>query len=361
MSTLFNTLTNPKRYVSLIERELQKNRLAPLSEKKDFMKFIPFLPAELKREIFKCIDFETRISMMLEKRPYLVRGPERLPEETLNANQQNPFHSLFSGSDMAKIYLNGFVKQIFEYNENTRRWGLKSDSKKLFPFDNIITISGGSQNVNLRAGTRNVLYNNTAHSVLDVFRKKYPVNNNSISATQREVSSVPICALSLLLKTNYNSEIDYYFRKKGFQFMIAIDCYIQNKYEQARIRRANARRERQLRNENLLMLNAERETRVYNKLKEQADKKATAIAREAATATANAERRAAIIARKAAIATAKAEKKATAIAKKLAIATAKAEKRATAIAKKLAIATAKEVRNNEYYLNQIMGFGRLNL
>ena len=56
-----------------------------------------------------------------------------------------------------------------------------------------------------------------------------------------------------------------------------------------------------------------------------------------------------------------AEKKATAIAKKLAIATAKAEKRATAIAKKLAIATAKEVRNNEYYLNQIMGFGRLNL
>ena len=342
MSTLFNTLTNPKRYVSLIERELQKNRLAPLSEKRDFMKFIPFLPAELKREIFKCIDFETRISMMLEKRPYLVRGPERLPEETLNANQQNPFHSLFSGSDMAKIYLNGFVKQIFEYNEKTRRWELKSDSKKLFPFDNIITIPI-SQSVNLRAGTRNVIYNNTAHSALDVFRKKYPVNNNSISARQGEVSSVPICALSLLLKTNYNSEIDYYFRKKGFQFMIAIDCYIQNKYEQARIRRANARRERQLRNENLLMLNAERETRVYNKLKERADKKATAIAREAATATANAERRAAIIARKAAIATAR------------------AEKRATAIAKKLAIATAKEVRNNEYYLNQIMGFGRLNL
>ena len=357
MSTLFNTLTDPKRYIPLIERELQKNRLAPPSEKRDFMKFIPFLPAELKREIFKCIDFETRISMMLEKRPYLVRGPERLPEETLNANQQNPFHSLFSGSDMAKIYLNGFVKQIFEYNENTRRWGLKSDSKKLFPFDNIITISG-SQSLNLRAGTRNVLYNNTAHSVLDVFRKKYPVNNNSISATQREVSSVPICALSLLLKTNYNLEIDYYLRKKGFQFIIAIDCYIQNNYEQARIRRANAR---QLRNENLLMLNAERETRVYNKLKEQADKKATAIAREAATATANAEKRAAIIARKAAIATAKAEKRATAIAKKAATATAKAEKRATAIAKKLAIATAKEVRNNEYYLNQIMGFGRLNL
>ena len=91
------------------------------------------------------------------------------------------------------------------------------------------------------------------------------------------------------------------------------------------------------------MLNDDRETRVYNKLKERADKKATAIAREAATATANAERRAAIIARKAAIATARAEKK------------------ATAIAKKLAIATAKEVRNNEYYLNQIMGFGRLNL
>ena len=343
MSTLFNTLTDPKRYVSLIERELQKNRLAPPSEKRDFMKFIPFLPAELRREIFKCIDFETRISMMLEKRPYLVRGPERLPEETLNENKKNPFHSLFSGTDMAKIYLNGFIKQIFEYNQQTRRWGLKSEAKELFPFDNIITISGGSQSVNLRAGTRNVLYNNTAHSVLDVFRKKYPVNNNSISATQREVSSVPICALSLLLKTNYNLEIDYYLRKKGFQFIIAIDCYIQNKYEQARIRRANARRERQLLNEKLLMLNAERETRVYNKLKEQADKNAAILAKKTARAE-----------QKTAAANAKAEKKAAAIAKKAAAANAKAEKKA-------ATATAKELRNNEYYLNQIMGFGRLNL
>ena len=353
MSTLFNTLTTPKRYISLIERELRKDRLAPPSEKRDFMKFIPFLPAELRREIFKFIDIDTRISMMLEKRPYLVRGTERLPDETLNDNQKNPFHSLLNGSNISNIYLNGFVKQIFKYNKQTRRWGLKSEPKKLFTPDTIISIPT-RHGVNLRSEPQTLSYNHTVHSALDAFRKQYPIINNTISARWNEISNVPICALSLLLKIKYNSEIDYYLRKKGLKFMIAMDCYIQNKYEQQRIRRENARREKQLRNEKWCMLAAEKETRLYNKLKAKADKKA-------AVATARAEKRAAIIARKAAIATARAEKRATAIAKKVAIATARAEKRATAIAKKVAIATAKEVRNNEYYLNQIMGFGRLNL
>jgi len=111
--------------------------------------------------------------------------------------------------------------------------------------------------------------------------------------------------------------------------MIAIDYYIQKKYEQQRIRRENARRANQLHNEKRNMLAAERETRLYNKLKAKADKKA-------AVATARAEKKAAIIARKAAIATAKEAKKA---------------------AKK----AAKEVRNNEYYLSKLMGFGRLNM
>lgn len=344
MSTLFNTLTDPKRYISLIERELQKNRLAPPSEKRDFMKFIPFLPAELRREIFKCIDIETRISMMLEKRPYLVRGPERLPEETLNENKKNPFHSLLNGEDLGKIYSNGFVKQIFKYNQQTRRWGLKSEANKLLKTDTIIGIPS-RLGINLRCEAQTLNYNHIVHSTLDSFRKRYSVSgySNTILAPFSERQHVPIGALSLFLKIKYNSEVDYYLRKKGFQFMIATDCYIQNKYEQVRIKKENARREKQQQNEKWCMLDAENETRRYNKLKAKADKIAAILAKKTARAE-----------QKTAAANAKAEKKAAAIAKKAAAANAKAEKKA-------ATATAKELRNNEYYLSKLMGYGRLNL
>ena len=344
MSTLFNTLTDPKRYISLIERELQKNRLAPPSEKRDFMKFIPFLPAELRREIFKCIDIETRISMMLEKRPYLVRGPERLPEETLNENKKNPFHSLLSGADLVKIYYDGFVKQIFKYNEQTRRWELKSDTNKVLKTDNIISIPS-RQGTNLRIEAQPIKFNHIVHSSLDAFRKTYSVSGDrgTILTSFSERQHVPIGALSLFLKIKYNSEVDYYLRKKGFQFMIATDCYIQNKYEQVRIKKENARREKQEQKEKLCMLDAEYETMRYNKLKAKADKIAAILAKKTARAE-----------QKTAAANAKAEKKAAAIAKKAAAANAKAEKKA-------ATATAKELRNNEYYLSKLMGYGRLNL
>ena len=344
MSTLFNTLTDPKRYISLIERELQKNRLAPPSEKRDFMKFIPFLPAELRREIFKCIDIETRISMMLEKRPYLVRGPERLPEETLNENKKNPFNSLLNGEDLAKIYYDGFVKQIFKYNQQTRRWGLKSEPNKILKTDTIVGIPSRLA-INLRCETQTLNYNHIVHSTLDAFRKRYSVSGYSttILAPWNERQHVPICALSLFLKIKYNSEIDYYLRKKGFNFMIATDCYIQNKYEKVRIKKENARREKQQQNEKWCMLAAEKETRLYNKLKEKADKKAAILAKKTARSE-----------QKTTAANAKAEKKTAAIAKKTAAANAKAEKKA-------ATATAKELRNNEYYLSKLMGYGRLNL
>ena len=125
--------------------------------------------------------------------------------------------------------------------------------------------------------------------------------------------------------------------------MIATDCYIQNKYEKVRIKKENARREKQQQNEKWCMLAAEKETRLYNKLKEKADKKAAILAKKTARSE-----------QKTTAANAKAEKKTAAIAKKTAAANAKAEKKA-------ATATAKELRNNEYYLSKLMGYGRLNL
>ena len=324
--------TPPQKYVSLIERELRKDRLAPPTEKRDLMKFIPFLPAELRREIFKFIDIETRISMMLDKRPYLVRGTNRLPEETLNANGQNPFHSLLNGNNFTNIYLNGFVKQLFYYSERTRRWYPKKELFDIFETDTQLTSISSSSGVDLRAEAKVVTFNHTVLLMLDNFRKKYPVSNENyyagITARWNEVSSVPICALSLLLKTKYNMEIDYFIRKKGFKFMIATDCLIRKKKHLEFLKKQEARPRR----ERYEMYQEEMYTRRYNKRKLKADKKAAVAARKAAVAIAKAEKKAAVAAKKATIATAKAEKKA-----------------------------AKEIRNNEIFISKLMGFGSINM
>jgi len=327
-TTLTTTLTTPKKYISLIDRELRKDRLAPPTEKRDFMKFIPFLPAELRREIFKFIDIETRISMMLDKRPYLVRGTNRLPEETLNANGQNPFHSLLNNVNLTNIYLNGFVKQLFYYNETpgfaSRRWYPKKELFNLFESDTQLISIQSSSGVDLRTEAKVITFNHTVLLMLDNFRKKYPVSNAGITARWDEVSSVPICALSLLLKTKYNMEIDYFIRKKGFKLMIATDCLIRKKKHLEFLKKQEARPRRE-RNE---MYQEEMYTRRYNKRKLKADKKAAKVAKKAAI-DAN---KAAIVVKKAAVAIAKAEKKA-----------------------------AKEIRNNEIFISKLMGFGSINM
>ena len=305
------------KYISLIEWELRKDRLASPDKKRDFTKFIPFLPAELRREIFKFIDIETRISMMLDKRPYLVRGRERLPEETLNANNKNPFHSLLNGNNFTNIYLNGFVKQLFYYNETSRSWYPKKELFNLFESDSQLISILTSSGVDLRTEAKMVTFNHTVLLMLDNFRKKYPVSNAGISARWDEVSSVPICALSLLLKTKYNMDIDYFIRKKGFKFMIATDCLIRKKKHLKFLKKQEARPRRE-RNE---MYQEEVYTRRYNKRKLKADKKEAKVAKKVA-----------IVAKKAEVATAKAEKKA-----------------------------AKEIRNNEIFISKLMGFGSINM
>tara|TARA_B110000967_G_scaffold155871_1_gene160713 strand:- start:636 stop:1688 length:1053 start_codon:yes stop_codon:yes gene_type:complete len=329
--------TAPKRYISLIQRELRKDRLAPTNEKRGFMQFIPFLPAELRREIFKFIDIETRISMMLDKRPYLVRGRERLPEETLNAiEKKNPFYSLLNSANFTNIYLNGFVNEIFYYNQRSRRWLLRKELFKLFPTHEITTISSGA-GVNLRSESRIITFNNSVHTTLDRFRRKYPVSNAGISARWSEVSSVPICALSLFLKTKDNINTDYYLRKKGLNLMIAIDCLIKTKIQNIRIRKEKARPLIEM-NE---MFQEEVYTRRYNNRKLKADQRAAKIE--------------AVAAKKQAVATARAQAQSALAIKRIAV-DAKKETVARARAEKKA---AKEIRNNEIFISNLMGFGSI--
>jgi hypothetical protein len=202
--------------------------MAPIISKELNMKYILRMPLEMRREIFKFIDIETRIGMLLQTHPYLVRGPKRLDEDTLNAEGNNPFHSLFNGlfngEQYANIYLNGFVKQLF-YKQNSR-WILKPSMLEFLPSDYIHAYSSRDA-YNVNATQQTLSFNHSIHTLFVNFRKKCPVADNKIRVSWNEVANVPINALSLLLNTNsFDASIDYNLRKIGWRFLIAIDCFI---------------------------------------------------------------------------------------------------------------------------------------
>ena len=190
------------------------------------MNYILRMPLEMRREIFKFIDIDTRIHMLLQTHPYLVRGPQRLDEDTLNTGRNNPFHSLFSGEQIANIYLNGFVKQLFDYNEQNRRWSLKPSILEFLP-SNYIHAFSSRDAFNSNARQETLSFNHSIHTLFDKFRKKCPIINKTIHVRWYDVPKVPIHALSLLLNTNsFDANIDYKLRKIGLRFLIAIDCFI---------------------------------------------------------------------------------------------------------------------------------------
>ena len=202
----------------------------PAISKELNMKYILRMPLEMRREIFKFIDIETRIDMLLQTHPYLVRGPKRLDEDTLNAEGNNPFHygfnvnGLFNGEQYANIYLNGFVKQLF-YKENGR-WILKPSMLEFLPSDYIHAYSSRDA-YNVNATQQTLSFNHSIHTLFVKFRKKCPIVDKKIHVRWNEVANVPINALSLLLNTNsFDANIDYNLRKIGLRFLIAIDCFI---------------------------------------------------------------------------------------------------------------------------------------
>jgi len=193
--------------------------MAPIISKELNMKYILRMPLEMRREIFKFIDIETRIDMLLQTHPYLVRGPNRLDEDTLNAEGNNPFHSLSGGlfnyEQYVNIYVKGFVKQLF-YKQNSR-WCLKPSILKFLP-SNYIHAYSSRDAYNINATRTNMEFKHPIHALFVNFRKKCEFGG---------VTNVPINALSLLLTTNsFDANIDYNLRKIGWRFLIAIDRFI---------------------------------------------------------------------------------------------------------------------------------------
>ena len=117
---------NPLHYKSLINRTIDKNRAIhanttslstndlKIQQHNELLEYITILPVELKRLIFKFIDIDTRLNMLLDKRPYLLTGENR-PEFNNSYNglgindPDNPMASVLNPQELLSIYLKGFL------------------------------------------------------------------------------------------------------------------------------------------------------------------------------------------------------------------------------------------------------------
>ena len=219
----------------------QLNTYSPIPTKQQLIKYSMISPEffevirkrlcpELKRYIFQYIDIETRIEMLLENRPYFATGSTRLPTTELNANKKNPLYSLLSGQQLTTIYREGWLNQLFELNGDNK-WNPKPELKRVCPSDMIITplfgiSTGGAINLGV------VSEKDYLHSVITTltqFRRNVKMDRFCFSRgwSSNNMPSIPIAALSLLLNINaFDMDINYYLKKKGFKFLIAMIKFI---------------------------------------------------------------------------------------------------------------------------------------
>ena len=154
--------------------------------------------------------------MLLEKRHYFTTGLTRLHINDINANQQNPLTSLLSGKQLTIIYREGWLKQLYELNGT--KWFIKPEVLRLCPNNMIIAPVLGNGPINLE-------FIHPVVSTLNKFRKHIKMNsvNFSYGWSSTNASSIPRAALSLLLNINaFDNNINYYLKKKGFLFLIAM-------------------------------------------------------------------------------------------------------------------------------------------
>jgi hypothetical protein len=233
---------------------------------------------ELKRYIFKYIDIETRIQMLLEKRPYFATGSTRLPNTDINANHKNPLVSLLSGQQLTTIYKEGWLNQLFELKGT--KWNPKPDLKRVCPSDMIITPLFGNGAINLGVVSEKD-YLHSVITTLTQFRRNVKLNNTTFSTgwAMNNAHLIPTAALSLLLNINaLNDDINYYLRKKGFRFMIAMIKFIdkiQYKKDEQK------KKQQEITNRYTNRVNMENEDR-RSKAVEKAEKKRAVIAAKAA-------------------------------------------------------------------------------
>ena len=193
------------------------------------------LPYELQREVYNLIDFDTKLSVIMDRYPTMQRLGQRRDDDK---NEWNDIFEWFTEKELSVIYRQGYLCKLFQYNERSRRWQLKPTFVNRLPQT---TIYGYTQaSITNVSGEPQLI--ETPHPVYDMIDNLRTQDIGSVK-TRLQLS------LTVLQNTDVRDrEFNYYIRKVAFQLILASNVY-----------KRTCIRARQIREAEQQQLNLERE------------------------------------------------------------------------------------------------------
>jgi len=182
------------------------------------------LPYELQREVYNLIDFDTKLSVVMDRYPTMQRDSQR--HEVADTNNANDIFEWFSEKELSVIYRQGYLCKLFQYNEHSRRWQLSPTFLNLLP---TITMRGYSYATiaNVSEEPQQI---NITHPVYDMIER---LRTQDISSVKTRL----ILSLSVMMHTDVGDmKFNYYIRKVAYQIIVASNVY-KRTCVKARIRR----------------------------------------------------------------------------------------------------------------------------
>ncbi len=213
---------------------MQYNKLQPLTFiNRRIIRIMPYftgevlpavskLPYELQREVYNLIDFDTKLSVVMDRYPTMQRDSQ--PGNA--SNNVNDIFEWFTEKELSVIYRQGYLCKLFQYNERTRRWQLSPRFLSILP---TITMRGYSYATiaNMSEVPQQI---NITHPVYDMIERLRAQDIGSVKTRL-------ILSLSVMMHTDVGDmKFNYYIRKVAYQIIVASNVY-KRTCVKARIRR----------------------------------------------------------------------------------------------------------------------------
>jgi hypothetical protein len=182
------------------------------------------LPYELQREVYNLIDFDTKMSVVMDRYPTMQRDSQR--RDVADTSNVNDIFEWFTEKELSVIYRQGYLCKLFQYNERTRRWQLSPTFLSILP---TITMRGYSYATiaNMSEEPQQI---NMTHPVYDMIER---LRTQDIGSVKTRL----ILSLSVMMHTDVGDmKFNYYIRKVAYQIIVASNVY-KRTCVKARIRR----------------------------------------------------------------------------------------------------------------------------
>ena len=171
------------------------------------------LPYELQREVYNLIDFDTKMSVVIDRYPTMQRDSQR--NDVADTSNANDIFEWFTEKELSVIYRQGYLCKLFQYNERMRRWQLSPAFLSILP---TITMRGYSYATiaNMSEEPQQI---NITHPVYDIIER---LRTQDISSVKTRL----ILSLSVMMHTYVGDmNFNYYIRKVAYQIIVASNVY----------------------------------------------------------------------------------------------------------------------------------------